>query len=93
MPVPDIMIVAPPPIIEPKGAIARKFEGAAKRSVGLAEELEKVAREQSVSFFNAGDVTAASTVDGIPLDEAQNSLLGQAMAKAVLEKVGRANNV
>ena len=42
MPVPDIMVVAPPPIIQPKGVIASKFEGAEKRCVGLASELKKL---------------------------------------------------
>lgn len=83
MPVPEIMIVAPPPIIKPKGVIANKFEGAEKRSVGLAAELEIIAQVHDTHFFNAGDVTEASDVDGIHLDENQHQLLGQAIADAV----------
>ena len=84
--VPEIMIVAPPPIIEPKGVIARKFEGAETRCVGLAIELENIAKEHSVMFFDAGRVTNASVVDGIHLDENQHQLLGRAIARAVSEK-------
>jgi lysophospholipase L1-like esterase len=84
MPVPEIMIVVPPPIIEPKGVIASKFEGAENRCVGLAAELENIAKEHSVLYFNAGTVTGASTVDGIHLDENQHQLLGKAIANAVV---------
>lgn len=85
MPVPEIMIIAPPPIIEPKGVIARKFAGSEKRSTGLATELENVAQELSVHYFNAGDVSKASAVDGIHLDENQHQTLGRAIAYAVSE--------
>lgn len=83
MPVPEIMVIAPPPIIEPKGVIASKFEGSEKRSVGLADELEQVAKEHSALYFNAGSVTEASVVDGIHLDENQHQSLGRALARAV----------
>ena len=85
MPVPEIMIIAPPPIVQPKGLIASKFEGAEKRCVGLAAELEKVANDHLVHYINAGAVTEASSVDGIHLDEDQHQLLGRAIANAVLE--------
>ena len=85
MSVPKIMLIAPPPIIEPKGYIANKFAGAEKRCIGLASELEKVATEHSVHFFNAGSVTEASVVDGIHLDENQHQTLGVAIANAVSE--------
>ena len=87
MPIPDIMVVAPPPIIQPKGVIAAKFEGSENRCVGLAEELEKIANENSAFYFNAGRVTDASVVDGIHLDENQHQLLGKAIADAVIESL------
>lgn len=83
MPIPEIMVIAPPAIITPKGVIANKFQDSEKRCVGLAAELEKVAKEMSAYYFNAGDVTQASLVDGIHLDENQHQLLGEAIAKAV----------
>lgn len=36
MPVPDVLIVAPPPVCEPKGPLAPKFRGADACFVGLA---------------------------------------------------------
>ena len=86
MPVPEIMIVVPPEIIEPKGEIANKFQGAEKRFLGLSAELKKIAKEQSTLFFDTASVTEASTVDGIHLDENQHLLLGEAIARVVLQK-------
>ena len=86
MPVPEIMIVVPPEIIEPKGVIANKFQGAERRCVGLSTELEKTAKEQSTLFFDAATVTEASTIDGIHLDEDQHCRLGEAIARFILER-------
>ena len=85
MPVPQVLIVAPPRIMKPRGSIAHKFKNAEKRCVGLAEELEKVTQEMSVMFFDAGSVTESSSVDGIHLDELQHATLGKAIAKAVID--------
>ena len=83
MPTPEIMIVSPPPIIQPKGTIAGKFKDSEKRCVGLPEQLQAIASSQKVHYFNAGDVTEASRVDGIHLDEDQHQLLGKAIAHAI----------
>ena len=63
MSVPEILIVAPPQIVEPKGSIANKFQGAEGRCIGLAIELEKIASYLSVYYFDAGSVTAASVYE------------------------------
>ena len=87
MPVPQIMVVAPPKIVQPKGPIANKFFGAEQRSVGFVQELEVVAKEQSVLYFDANSVTSASEVDGIHLDEPQHHILGQAIAHEVKQTI------
>ncbi|MEW8207077.1 MAG: SGNH/GDSL hydrolase family protein [Candidatus Thiodiazotropha taylori] len=86
MPVPEILIVAPPEIAEPKGYIANKFHGAEKRYGGLPGELETVASELSVRFFDANSVTESSQVDGIHLDAPQHEVLGKAIAQAVIDQ-------
>lgn len=83
MPVPDIMLVAPPEIQKAKGAIAPKFEGAERKAVGLAAAIEQVANEMQCHYFDAGTVTPTSRVDGVHLDEDQHLRLGKALAKAV----------
>lgn len=85
MPVPEIMVVVPPPIIKPMGVIAAKFGGSELRCVGFAAELETITREHSVLYFDAGAVTEASVVDGIHLDENQHQILGKAIADAISE--------
>ena len=80
MPIPGILVVAPPPIQTPRGPIAPKFDGAAERCVGLAAAYERVAHEESCRFFDAATVTTSSTVDGVHLDADQHATLGRALA-------------
>ena len=83
MPVPKILIVAPPPIQEPKGPIAPKFDGARERCLGLAAALKSLAEEKECAFFRAESVTPTSVVDGVHLDADQHAVLGQALASVV----------
>ena len=83
MPVPPVLVMAPPPIGEPKGPIAPKFEGGGAKSAGLAEEYRKVSAELGCQFFDAGSVTPSSRVDGVHLDADQHLKLGEAMADTV----------
>jgi lysophospholipase L1-like esterase len=83
MPVPPILVVAPPTIQTPKGSIADKFEGAEKKCAGLALEYEKVCSDTGCHFFNAAEVVTTSKIDGIHLDADQHAVLGQALAKVI----------
>jgi lysophospholipase L1-like esterase len=83
MPVPPILIVAPPPIEEPKGPIAPKFLGAPAKCAGLADAYRAVAAALDCAFFDSGSVTAASRVDGVHLDADQHATLGAALADVV----------
>jgi lysophospholipase L1-like esterase len=85
MPVPAILVVAPPPIRAPKGTIAPKFEGAETISAGLAAAYARVAAELGCHFFEAGTVTTSSRVDGVHLDQGQHLVLGRALAPVVAE--------
>jgi lysophospholipase L1-like esterase len=84
----DSHALAPPPMGEPRGAIAPKFEGGQQRCVGLVAAYQQVAAELGCHFFDAGSVTPASAVDGIHLDAAQHRTLGQAMVKVVAAVIG-----
>jgi lysophospholipase L1-like esterase len=83
MPVPDVLLVAPPPIGTPRGPIAAKFRGAEVRSAGAAEAYARVAAEEGCRFFDAGTVTASSAVDGVHLDAGQHVAVGRALAGVV----------
>lgn len=85
MPIPKILIIAPPIITNPKGAIANKFRGAEKRCIGLAKDLEVVAEDNNTHFFDSNTVITPSVIDGIHLDEDQHLLLGESVAEVVLK--------
>ena len=86
MPVPQVLVVAPPTITEPKGTIAQKFTGAEKESGQLVAALQQVCEEHKARLFDANTVTEASKVDGIHLDAPQHQILGQALATLVEAK-------
>lgn len=83
MPIPQIMVIAPPPIQTPQGDISQKFKDADKKSVGLAAAYEALSREQGCYFFDAGTVTASSRVDGVHLDVDQHQTLGLALVNFI----------
>ncbi len=85
MPTPEILIIAPPIINNPKGAIAKKFKNAEKRCQGLAKELESIAKVNNAHFFDSNTVISSSVIDGIHLDEDQHTILGKAVAEASLK--------
>jgi lysophospholipase L1-like esterase len=91
MPVPEILIAAPPPARAPKGTIAPKFEGADAKSKGLAEAIADVATELGCPFFDAGRVARVSPIDGVHLDADQHLVLGLALAKEVAALLDRAS--
>jgi hypothetical protein len=83
MPVPPILVVAPPAIQTPKGPIAPKFEGVERKCVGLAAAYRKVCEEAGCHFFDAGSVITSSKVDGVHLDTDQHLTLGIELSRVV----------
>jgi lysophospholipase L1-like esterase len=83
MPVPPVLVVAPPPIGEPRGTIAPKFAGGERRALGVAAAFREVAATLGCPFFDAGSVIRASGVDGVHLDAAAHLALGDALAEVV----------
>jgi lysophospholipase L1-like esterase len=83
MAIPPILIVCPPPIQSPQGAIAAKFSGAEARCHGLADAYRALAAGSTCHFFDAGSVTSSSRVDGVHLDADQHEALGKALADVV----------
>jgi lysophospholipase L1-like esterase len=89
MPTPAVLIVAPPPVRTPKGAMAPKFAGAAAKGEDLASELDSVAAELGCAFFDAGRVVSTSNVDGVHLDADQHLTLATALAAEVMSLLDR----
>lgn len=97
MPIPSILVVAPPPIQNPRGVIAPKFLGGEEKCVGLADAYRKVAVDLGCHFFDSATVTSSSKVDGIHLDAEQHLTLGKTIAAVVapllIEKKSPNNHV
>jgi lysophospholipase L1-like esterase len=85
MPVPPVLIVAPPAVGTPRGVIAPKFAGAAAKGEQLAAELEQVATELGCAYFDAGKVVTTSMIDGVHLDADQHLVLATALAQRVAQ--------
>ena len=79
---PQVLLVAPPPILE-VGCLADMFEGGAAKSQRLAAEIEAAAKRVGVPFLDAGQVVKVSPVDGIHYDAEANPRLAEAFAAAI----------
>jgi lysophospholipase L1-like esterase len=84
MPMPPIMIVAPPQPGVASGSMEQKFASSRERSAGLGEAYRQVANELSCHFFDAGLVTTVSKVDGVHLDADQHEALGREIVASVV---------
>lgn len=89
MPIPPILIIAPPLTQNPRGPLAPKFKDAEIKCAGLADAFRETAAALDCRFFDANSVTSSSRVDGIHLDEDQNITLGRAVATVVRGILGR----
>lgn len=83
MPVPPILIVAPPLASHPAGTMAPRFAGAPEKAAGLAVALQDVATELGCPFFDAGAVVSTSPIDGVHLDAEATRTLGLALVRPV----------
>ena len=83
MPIPEVLIIAPPTPDRPRGLMAEKFKGAGEKCIGLAEAYRRVATELVCHFLDANAVTTASRVDGVHLDADQHLRLGREVARVV----------
>jgi len=90
MPIPQILVVAPPALQKARGQMAPKFEGAEQKSAGLTSAVKSVAAEHNCLFFDTGSVTTTSSVDGVHLDAGQHLALGKALARKVKSLLSKA---
>lgn len=90
-PTPEIILVAPPPIIMGEWADMMDHFGphdAIATSVGFAREYQKRAAEQQVHFFDAGTVAKTDPADGIHLDPANTRAIGEGLVPLVTQILG-----
>ncbi|MFO1144162.1 MAG: SGNH/GDSL hydrolase family protein [Amaricoccus sp.] len=79
---PQVLLIAPPPILE-AGCLADIFAGGAAKSHKLAAEYARIAARHNTSFLDAGQVIVSSPIDGVHYDVAEHAKLGKAVATAV----------
>lgn len=84
--IPPILVIAPPPVHEPKGTMSEKFQGAQERCLALSEAYQAMCSKSNCEFFDAATVIATSTVDGVHIDSAHHAALGRAVANLVSAK-------
>lgn len=84
MPIPQILVIAPPAMGKPEGDIAAKFKDAEVKSIGLTAAYKSVCDDECCCFYDAGAVTSSSVVDGVHLDVGQHKILGLSLIDTVL---------
>ena len=84
---PEVIVIAPPPILE-VGCLAEMFAGGAAKSQGLAAAIEEMTERMDTGFVDAGEIIAVSPVDGIHYEAEAQVGLGLAMASAVRQHFG-----
>jgi len=82
-PAADIIVVAPPNILSPKGEAADIFMGATEKTNKFHQEYQKVTARQKCVFLNAAGIIKPSEIDGVHLDIDANTTLSQALAPLV----------
>ena len=81
--VPEIVVIAPAPILKKLPFHADMFAGAYEKSQACAKAYKAMAEENGVRFFEAGKVIKSSKFDGFHLDPESHAALGKALAKVV----------
>ena len=90
-PSPEIVLVAPPPIILGDNEDMMNHFGpddAIATSVNFATEYKKRAEEHDVHFFDAGTVAKTDKADGIHLDPANTRAIGEGLVPLVKKVLG-----
>ena len=76
---PQLLIIAPPNILSPTGAMAESFNGATEKSQYFHQHYQDVATQNQCLFLNSAGVLQASEADGVHLDTKANEALAEAV--------------
>jgi lysophospholipase L1-like esterase len=91
LPVPEIILVAPPPLVPSDNADMMDHFGpdeALATSLNFAAEYKRRAAEAGVHFFDAGTVAKTDPRDGVHLDQANTRAIGQGLVPLVKQVLG-----
>jgi lysophospholipase L1-like esterase len=84
---PEILVVAPPPMQDDIKEWEAIFKGAQAKSHELALQFEITADSLEVHFFDAGTVASSDPADGFHINDKAHEALGVALAREV-EAIG-----
>ena len=84
---PEIMVVAPPPMLDDIKEWEQIFKCAQPKSRELALQFEIMADSLEIHFFDAGTVVECNPLDGFHIDDEAHEGLGVALAREV-EAIG-----
>lgn len=82
---PKVLLVSPPRIIQPCGAMEEKFRNAEEKSKEFSHWYKRIADERGCFFFDAAEVIEPSLVDGVHLDELQHQQFASGIHRLVSE--------
>ncbi len=86
---PEILLVAPPPVLE-QGFASPALAGAAPKSREIAGHFEELAKEMDVQFLDAGKVISVDPLDGVHFSAESHRALGSAIAEKLRTILGLA---
>ncbi len=81
--IPEILVIAPPPMLDDIGEWEGIFSGAQPKSHQLAHEFEVIADSLEVHFFDAGKVIVSDPADGFHLSKESHETLGKSIANEI----------
>jgi lysophospholipase L1-like esterase len=84
---PQLLLIAPPPILE-VGRFKDMFEGGAKKSLKFGACYQDIAAAYGCHFMDAGKIISSSHEDGIHFNLREHAKLGNAIADKVMEIFG-----
>jgi len=84
---PEIMVVAPPPMLDDIKEWEQIFKNAQPKSRELNLQFEIMADSLEVHFFDAGSVCECDPLDGFHINDSAHRALGEALAREV-EAIG-----
>jgi lysophospholipase L1-like esterase len=84
---PEVLVVAPPPMLDDLKEWDQIFKDAPRKSRELALQFEIIADSLEVHFFDAGTVVDCDPLDGFHINRDAHAALGVALAREV-EAIG-----
>lgn len=86
-PAPQVLLIAPPPILE-VGRFEEIFEGGAEKSLKFGAYYANIAETFGCYLIDAGQIIRSSPEDGIHFDAGEHAKLGKTVAEKVREIFG-----